>query len=85
MKLFPVWMSELRVGGICVLEHTRCQWQVNQTDPLGMTVRQLTALVNGIGHGKWNVIETLEGGPKVGQCWKPEGYEAIYPVIKKYA
>ena len=49
-----------------------------------MTVKQLTTLINGIGNGKWDVIDTLKGGPKVGQCWKPEGYEAVYLMIEKY-
>jgi len=80
VKLFSAWMSELRPGGICLLEHTRSQWRVSESDPLGMTVKQLTMLLKNLGY---NVIEIIKDGPKVGQCWKEEGFETVYLVIKR--
>jgi hypothetical protein len=81
--LFNTWMGQLRWGGVMVLEHTRSQWKVNQSDPLGMTIKQLTQLLEAIGQGKWELVEILKGGPRVGQCWKEEGYEAQYPVVRR--
>lgn len=66
VKLFNAWMSCLKPGGLCFLEHTPNQTTVNELDPLGLTIEEMTALLNDLGKGRWTVKEILCDGPVVG-------------------
>ncbi len=65
-KLFSAWFNCLRVGGLCLLEHTPNQTTANELDPLGLELIEMVGLLNHIGAGKISVVDILEDGPLVG-------------------
>lgn len=66
VRLFKAWMSCLRSNGLCILEHTPNQTSVNELDPLGLELDELSQLINDLGRPEWGVREILVGGPIVG-------------------
>ena len=63
VKLFNSWMSCLKPGGLCLLEHTSGHVNANELDPLGMTLEEMVGLLTDLGAGRWRVREVLRNGP----------------------
>ena len=49
MKLFCAWMSCIRVGGLCLLEHTVYHTYVDALDPLGMEEQEMVEFLKELG------------------------------------
>ena len=66
VKLFNAWMSCLRPGGLCLLEHTPSHTDANEMDPLGMSLEEMVGLLTNLGVGRWHVKQVLRDGPTTG-------------------
>jgi hypothetical protein len=64
-KLFPAWMSCVRPGGICILEHSPLHTVADELDPLGMTVDEMTSLLDQLADGTWKREELVENAPPI--------------------
>jgi hypothetical protein len=64
-KLFPAWMSCVRPGGICILEHSGQHVNVTELDPLGMTVQEMVAFLDHLSDGTWARESLVENAPPV--------------------
>ena len=59
------WMASLRMGGVCVIEHSDRHEPAgaSQTDPFGITLEGLVRFVNRIGAGRWVVEDLISNFP----------------------
>jgi Methyltransferase domain len=65
-KCLDAWMSCLRPGGVCILEHTSChtpEW-VDELDPFGADLHEMPYLIARWGKGRYAVREILDGPVK---------------------
>jgi len=65
-KCLNAWMSTLRPGGLCILEHTDAHAQkgVSELDPFGAHLVQMPFLILKWGKGRYSVREILTGPVK---------------------
>ncbi len=63
-KCLTAWMSCIREGGICILEHTSGHESATRLDPFGAHISILPYLILNWGSGKFCVREILEGPSK---------------------
>lgn len=65
-KCLNAWMSCLRKGGLCVLEHTDAHSAkgANELDPFGAHLMQMPYLITKWAKGKYSVREILEASVK---------------------
>ncbi len=54
------WMSCIREGGVCILEHTSGHELATQLDPFGAKLSQMLSLIMTWGEGQYYVRETLD-------------------------
>ena len=54
------WMSCLRNGGICIIEHTPSHVHASEIDPFGVHISQLPYLILSWGKGRYYVREILD-------------------------
>ena len=54
------WMSCIREGGVCILEHTSGHELATQLDPFGAELSQMLYLIMNWGEGQYNIRETLD-------------------------
>ena len=54
------WMSCIREGGVCILEHTSGHEVATRLDPFGAELSQMLHLIMTWGEGKYYVRETLD-------------------------
>ncbi|WP_146397511.1 hypothetical protein [Pseudobythopirellula maris] len=72
------WMSCVRPGGVCLIEHTSGHEEANEMDPFGAEVTRMPYLVLSWGEGRYCVTEILNAPSK------PEGRGYIqYLVVKR--
>lgn len=62
-RMLMAWMSCLRPGGLCILEHSEAQTDISELDPLGMSLEELCTFCNELGQRAegWSVIDVLAG------------------------
>lgn len=58
-RCLNAWMSCIRPGGLCVLEHTSYHERANQLDPFGAHISQMPHLIRTWGRGKFDVREII--------------------------
>lgn len=77
-KCLNVWMSCVREGGICILEHTSGHERASELDPFGAHISQMPYLILLWGEGKYCVREVLNAPSK------PDSLEYIqYLIIQR--
>lgn len=63
-KCLSAWMSCVRKGGLCILEHTSKHERATELDPFGADIRQMPYLILTWGKGKFCVREILDAPSK---------------------
>lgn len=63
-KCLDAWMSCLKKGGICILEHTSSQERATQLDPFGAHISVMPYLILSWGKGKYFAREIMEAPSK---------------------
>ena len=58
-KCLNAWISCLRKGGLCIIEHTSSHENSNATDPFGATLSKMPFLILSWGRGKFFPIEII--------------------------
>ena len=58
-KCLITWMSCVREGGICILEHTSGHELATKLDPFGTHISQMPHLIKAWGKGRYMIRETL--------------------------
>lgn len=58
------WLSSIRPGGVCILEHTRGHTMPKETDPIGVSRDALCQLVTHWGAGEFRILTILNGVDK---------------------
>ncbi|MEJ0016835.1 MAG: hypothetical protein WDN25_09735 [Acetobacteraceae bacterium] len=67
VKLFNAWVSCLRPGGLCLIEHTPFHVDANEMDPLGMTEAELVEMLTELGRaGGWKVKQVIRNRATTG-------------------
>lgn len=81
-KCLTAWMSCLRPGGLCILEHTHSHHpsHANELDPFGAHLLQMPYLITVWGGGRFGVREILSAPEKK----KARGFTAFI-VIQRFA
>lgn len=59
-KCLIAWMSCIRNGGMCIIEHTSSHEHTTQLDPFGAHISQMPHLIAKWGDGEYSVRETPE-------------------------
>ncbi len=67
-KCLNVWMSCVRKGGICILEHTDAHEECSKLDPFGAHIIQMPYLILTWGKGKYGVRELIQVSAKPASC-----------------
>lgn len=65
-KCLNAWFDSLRIGGVCIIEHTDAHHEsgANQLDPFGAHLVQMPYLITKWGRGRFGVREILEAPSK---------------------
>lgn len=79
-KCLNAWISSLKPGGICIIEHSDADHSSRELDPFGAHLVQMPYLITLWGQGRYGVREILPA-PKV----KDELKYIAFIVIEKYA
>ena len=64
-KCLRAWMSCLKPGGVCIIEHTSAHEKANKLDPFGANVFYMPYLVLMWGGGDFCVTEVLDAPEKI--------------------
>jgi len=59
-KCLNAWMSCLKEGGVCILEHTSGHEVVTESDPFGASLSQMKEMIHQWGSGRFDVHEILQ-------------------------
>jgi hypothetical protein len=65
-KCLRAWLSCIRQGGICIIEHTSRHEHASELDPFGVDIRILPYLILTWGEGDFCVRELLDAPARVG-------------------
>lgn len=65
IRLFPTWMSCVKPGGICVLEHSPQHVRVTELDPFGITLEEMVDLLDSLSDDHWRRELLVEHAPPV--------------------
>lgn len=84
-KLFTNWMSCVRPGGVCIIDHSPHHQQATELDPLGMSREEMIELLKQISDGSWAYERALVDAPPILANGGKKVVKTEYHLIRRLA